>query len=91
MKQIKPETPEEAQIDALMTANVGTLDMTERHRTWSEIQALVNDQAYFIWLPTLIQKLPVRNRFGNVQPSVIPHTIIWNIERVFAKPAGTRA
>ena len=90
LKQIEPETPEEAKLDALMSANVGTIDMAERHRTWAEIQNLVNDQCYFIWLPTLIQKLPVRNRFGNVQPSVIPHTLIWNIERVFVKTPGSR-
>ena len=91
LKQIKPETPEEATVDALMSANVGTIDMAERLRTWAEIQNLVNDQCYFIWLPTLVMKLPVRNRFGNVQPSVIPHTIIWNIERVFVKSPGSRA
>ena len=84
-KQLKPETPEEARIDALMSANVETIDMAERHRTWGEIQNLFNDQAYFIWLPTLVLKLPVRNRFGNVQPVAIPHTIIWNIDRVFVK------
>ena len=40
-------------------------------------------------LPTLVLKLPVRNRFGNVEPVVIPHTIIWNIDRVFVKsPRG---
>jgi ABC-type transport system substrate-binding protein len=87
-KQLKPETPEEARLDVLMSANVGTIDKAERHRTWAEIQNLVNDQVYFIWLPTQLLKLPVRNRFGNVQPSVIPHTIIWNIDRVFVKSPG---
>jgi peptide/nickel transport system substrate-binding protein len=91
LKQIKPETPEEARMDALMSANVGTIDMAERHRTWTEIQNIVNDECYIVWLPTLIMKLPVRNRFGNVQPSVIPHTIIWNIERVYVKSPGSRA
>jgi ABC-type transport system substrate-binding protein len=73
-----------------MSANVGTIDMAQRQKTWAEIQSTVNDQCYFIWLPTLVQKLPVRNRFGNVQPSVIPHQLIWNIERVFVKPPGAR-
>lgn len=89
LKQLKPETPEEARIDELMSANVGTIDMAERHRTWEGIQTIVNEQCYFVWLPTLVLKVPVRNRFGNVQPSVIPHTIIWNIDRVFMKsPRG---
>jgi len=38
-----------------------------------------------VWLPTQIIKIPVRNHFGNVRPSVIPHRILWNIEQVFAK------
>jgi hypothetical protein len=36
-------------------------------------------------------KLPVRNKFGNVRPSVIPHRILWNIEQVFVKPHAGRA
>ncbi len=89
LKQIKPETPEEARIDQLMTANVGTIDPAVRHQTWTEIQNIVNDQAYVIWLPTLVVKVPIRNRFGNLQPTVIPPRIIWNIDRVFVKsPAG---
>ncbi len=89
LKQIKPETPEEARIDELMTANVGTIDEGVRHQTWTEIQNIVNDQAYVIWLPTLVAKVPIRNRFGNLHPTVIPHRIIWNIDRVFVKsPAG---
>ena len=90
IKQLAPETPEEVRIDQLMSANVGTLDMSQRRKSWADVQTIVNDQCYFIWLPTLIQKLPVRNRFGNVQPSTIPHQLLWNIERVFVKPPGAR-
>ncbi len=49
------------------------------------MQNIVNEQAWFIWLPTTVAKLPLSNRFGNVQPSVIPHRLIWNIDRVFLK------
>jgi len=68
-----------------MTANVSSIDSAVRHRTWNEIQTLVNQQAFVIWLPTINAKLPVRNRFGNLQPSVIPHRLLWNIDRVFVK------
>ena len=85
IKQPKPETPAEARIDQLMTANVGTIDMAERHRTWNEIQKIVNDECFVIWMPTINAKLPVHNKFGNLQPSVIPHRLLWNIDRVFAK------
>jgi hypothetical protein len=36
-------------------------------------------------MPTLNIKLPVSDRFGNVQPSVLPHRILWNIEQVYVK------
>jgi peptide/nickel transport system substrate-binding protein len=91
VKQPKPETAAESKIDQLMTANVGTIDMAERHRTWNEIQKTVNDECFVIWLPTVNAKLPVRNRFGNLQPSVIPHRLLWNIDRVFVKQPNKAA
>jgi peptide/nickel transport system substrate-binding protein len=91
VRQPKPETPAEARIDQLMDANVTTMDMAERQRTFAEIQKLINDECYFIWLPAMVYKVPIRNRFGNVHPTVIPHRIIWNIDKVFVKPNAARA
>jgi ABC-type transport system substrate-binding protein len=91
IKQPKPETPAEARVDALVEANVTTLDMAERRRTWLEIQNLINEQCFIEWLPTLIYKVPIRNRFGNIHPTVIPHRIIWNIDRVFVRSSAPRA
>jgi peptide/nickel transport system substrate-binding protein len=85
IKQPRPETPAEARIDRLMDENVGTTDMARRRQTWNEIQGLVNNECFIIWLPTIKAKLPARNRFGNLQPSVIPHRLLWNIDRVFVK------
>jgi len=53
--------------------------------SWVEIQNILNDQAWFIWLPIQRIKVPVSNRFGNVQPSVMAHRIMWNIDRVYVK------
>jgi peptide/nickel transport system substrate-binding protein len=86
--QAKPESPEEAEIDSLMSVNVSTNDMTIRKRTWDRIQTLMNQQCWLIWLPTQIQKMPVRNRFGNLHPSGIPHRLLWNVDRVFVRPGG---
>ena len=91
IKQPKPETETEAKVDALVEANVTTMDMAERKRTWKEIQSLINEECFIIWLPAMIYKVPVRNRFGNVHPTVIPHRLIWNIDRVFVKPSTPRA
>jgi peptide/nickel transport system substrate-binding protein len=91
IKQPKPETEVEARVDQLMEANVTTFDDAERHRTWKEIQDLINGECYVIWLPSIIYKIPIRNRFGNLQPTVIPHRIIWNVDRVFVKSGSPRA
>ena len=85
ISQLKPETPQEARIDALMDTLVASSDYTVRKTAWTEVQNIVNEQAWMIWLPTIKAKLPLRNRFGNAKPSVIPHRLIWNIDTVFVK------
>ncbi len=85
ISQPKPETPEEAKIDGLMDTIVTSADLAVRKQAWKEVQTIVNEQAWFIWLPTIDAKVPVRNRFGNLKPSVIPHRLIWNIDRVYVK------
>lgn len=83
--QPKPATPEEAKIDALMDVIVTNPDQGERQKAWKDVQNIVNEQSWLIWLPTRIAKLPLSNRFGNTEPTVIPHRLIWNIDRVFVK------
>jgi peptide/nickel transport system substrate-binding protein len=91
VKQPKAESESEARIDELVEENLTTTDYATRRAAWVEIQKLLNQECYVIWLPTQIIKLPVRNKFGNVRPSVIPHRILWNIEQVFVKPHAGRA
>ena len=90
MKQPKPESETEAKIDELVEENLTTNDYAKRRAAWVEIQKLINDECFLVWLPTQKFKVPVRNKFGNVRPSVIPHRILWNIEQVFAKPQPGR-
>ncbi len=85
VKQQKPASPEEARIDQLVDTLVTTLDMGERKAAWKEIQTIWNEQGWFVWMPILNVKLPVSDRFGNVQPSVMAHRILWNIEQVYVK------
>ena len=80
-----PATPEEATIDKLMDTLVSVSDMTVRKRAWTEVQNIVNDMSWIIWLPTVNAKIPLRNGFGNAAPTVIPHQLLWNIDRVFIK------
>ena len=85
VRQQKPSSPEEARIDQLVDKLVTTIDMGERKKISKEIDTIWNEQGWFVWLPILNVKLPVSNRFGNVQPSVMAHRILWNIEQVYVK------
>jgi len=85
LAQTKPETPEEARIDRLMDEIVSVQDSEARKRAYKEVESIVNEQGWFIWLPIANQKVPVSNRFGNLQPSILPHRIIWNADRLYAK------
>jgi peptide/nickel transport system substrate-binding protein len=88
--QSRPATPAEARMDALFDDVVGSTDLAVRKRAYGEIARLWNDQTFTIWLPVQKIKVPVREAFGNVHPTVIPHRVLWNIERVFARhPAST--
>jgi peptide/nickel transport system substrate-binding protein len=86
IKQQKPATALEARIDDALDDMLTTLDGQLQQERWREIQNIINDQAWFIWLPIQTIKVPVSNRFGNVHPSVMAHRILWNIDRVFVKP-----
>lgn len=84
-KQQKPATPLEARIDRALDEMLTSQDRQLQKARWKEIQDIINDQAWFIWLPIQRIKVPVSNRFGNVHPSVMAHRILWNIDRVFLK------
>jgi peptide/nickel transport system substrate-binding protein len=86
VKQPKPETAAEARVDELVEVNLTTTDYAKRRAAWVEIQKLINEECFIIWLPTPVIKIPIRDRFGNVRPSVIPHRILWNMEQVFMRP-----
>lgn len=83
--QTKPDTPEEARIDQLMDVMVGEQDQAIRQKSYREIETINNEQNWMIWLPIKVQKIPVSNRFGNLQPSVLRHRILWNAHTIYVK------
>jgi peptide/nickel transport system substrate-binding protein len=85
MRQPQPATPQEARINQLMDVIVSVPELEKRRAAWREAQNIVNEQCWFIWLPTQVIKLPLSNRFGNTHPSPIDHRLLWNIEQVYLK------
>jgi ABC-type transport system substrate-binding protein len=90
VRQSRPETPAEARIDSLVAINVTASDSTVRHATWRDVQRTLNDECFLIWLPVIRLKAPVRNTFGNLEPTAIPHRLLWNIDRVYWKGTASR-
>jgi peptide/nickel transport system substrate-binding protein len=90
VKQTRPATEAEARIDRLFEQQIASNDRALRLQIWYEIDQIAEDECFFIWLPVQIYRVPVSNRFGNVEPTIIPHEILWNIDRVFLKPSVAR-
>ena len=85
LAQAKPDTPQEARIDQLMDVILSTHDMAERKKAYREVETIANEMAWLTWLPVREQKIPVSNRFGNLQPSILRHRIIWNSASIYLK------
>jgi len=88
--QPRPDTPAEARIDSLFHACIATTDLAARKAAYHQMAQILNDECFVIWLPTLVLKIPIRNRFGNVHPSPMPHRILWNSAVLFDKRSGSR-
>jgi peptide/nickel transport system substrate-binding protein len=86
----KPDTPAEARINEAFQRNVSTTDLAARKAAYHDMSQILNDESFVIWLPTLQMKLPVSSRFGNVQPSPMPHRILWNSEVIYVKHPGEK-
>lgn len=87
----RPATPEEARVDDLIQQVVYTRDVAARKASWRELMQIVNEQCWFVWLPVMELKIPVRARFGNVSPSPMPHRILWNSDRIFDRPGAAKS
>ena len=85
LTQAKPDTPQEARIDQLMDVIIGAHDLNERRKAYKEVETIANEMAWMTWLPVRVQKIPVSNRFGNLQPSVLRHRILWNSQTLYVK------
>jgi peptide/nickel transport system substrate-binding protein len=90
IRQTRPETPQEARVDALFGELLRPGPLAARRRLSAQLDRIVGDECWVIWLPTMKIKLPVRNRFGNVHPTILPQRLLWNIQTVFVKPQGRR-
>ncbi len=83
-RQPRPSRPWEAEMDALASELVRTLDPAERIRTFGRLQQLWAREMPAI--PTVVPNILTgwKTRLGNVRPSVLVPHLLWNAEELTA-------
>jgi peptide/nickel transport system substrate-binding protein len=84
--QKTPSTDWEARIDALMDAQMHTLDFAQRRKAFDEVQVILAEQAPMLYTISPLTYAAIRSDVGNLRPSVLtPYRVTWNIEELYFK------
>jgi len=87
--QKTPSTDWEARVDALMDAQMRTLDFAQRKKDFDEVQAILSDQLPMIYTVSPFTYSAIRAGVANLRPSVLSaYHLTWNLEELYYKPAG---
>ncbi|MDW8308181.1 MAG: ABC transporter substrate-binding protein, partial [Verrucomicrobiales bacterium] len=88
-RQKTPSTEWEARVDALMEAQMRTLDFAERKRLYDEVQMILAEEQPMIFTVASRHFVAVRSGLGNVRPSVLtPYRVTWNVEELYWRESG---
>lgn len=90
-RQQTPSTEWEARVDALMDAQMRTLDFSQRKKGFDEVQVILAEQLPMIYTVSPLACAAIRADVGNVRPSVLTsYRATWNLEELyFTRPAAT--
>ncbi len=83
--QPEPATEWEARIDELMNLQLTTLDYEKRNEYYDEVQYILSDKLPFVYLVIPQVFVAVNNKYQNMEPSVLRHRLLWNIEEVWVR------
>jgi len=84
--QRTPSTAWEARIDALMDAQMHTLDFAERKKAFDEVQVILAHELPMIYTVSPLVCSAVQDNLANVRPSVMtPYHATWDIEELYFK------
>ncbi|MDD3927990.1 MAG: ABC transporter substrate-binding protein, partial [bacterium] len=84
--QTVPATAWEARIDSIFDTAAVTLDKEKRKALYGEFQYIMADELPVVFLATPTRTAAVRNRFGNLRPTV--SGAIWNEWQLYVKTQG---
>ena len=84
--QKAPSTDWEARIDALMDAQMRTLDTAQRKQAFDEVQVILAEELPMIYTVAPFAAAAIRPDVGNLRPSVLsPYHLTWNLEDLYFK------
>ena len=83
-RQKTPSTPWEARMDALMNAQMQTLDNNERKKDFDEVQEIMAEQQPLIFSVTPHYYAATRTNIANVRPTALGgYRATWNAEELY--------
>ncbi len=84
--QKTPATDWEARMDALMDAQMRTLDFTGRKKDFDEVQVILAEELPMIYTVAPFHFVVTRPDLANVRPTVLtPYRVTWNVEELYFK------
>jgi peptide/nickel transport system substrate-binding protein len=82
--QKTPATDWEARIDALMDAQMRTLDFAQRKRDFDEVQMMLAEELPMIYTVSPFGCSAIRSGVGNLRPSgTSAYHVTWNLEELY--------
>jgi peptide/nickel transport system substrate-binding protein len=84
--QKTPSSEWEARVDALMDAQMRTLDYARRKKDFDEVQVILADELPMIYTVSPFTYSAIRAGIGNLRPSVLSgYHLTWNLEELYFK------
>jgi ABC-type transport system substrate-binding protein len=83
LKEDKPATGWEAEIDQLMAAQMSTPKYSARKRLFDRVQELIQENLPIICLVSPNVLVGADARLGNLRPAVLAPHLLWNAEELF--------
>lgn len=84
--QPQPASDWEARVDALLEAQMRTLDFAARKKAFDEVQVILAEQLPMIYTVTPIRHVAVSASLANLRPAILaPSPVAWNADELWLK------
>ena len=81
--QATPATEAEARIDEQMSQYLKAPEYRTQKQHYFEVQRIMSEEQFMIYTVAPHVFVAVRNKFGNINPTIIRPYALWNVEQLF--------